>query len=97
MMTEGEVWKANAERNTKIEAERSLSSPPMSIRSKPGDRVVFMGRNGYNYELEEAKRCLSIGGTYTIKRIDVHNWSSSIELLEIPGKYFNTVMFRNEE
>lgn len=95
-MTEGEVWKANAERNARIEAERPLSFS-MDIYSKPGDRIVFMGRNGYEYQLQEAKLVLSIGGTYTIKRINVENWSSSVELLELPGKWFNTVMFRDAD
>ena len=93
---EAEGWKANAERNAKKEAERP-PSPTMDIYSEVGTRIVYTGTNGYDGDREQANRCLSIGGTYTVKKIDVEAWSSSVELLEVPGKYFNTVMFRESD
>lgn len=96
MMNVGEIWKANAERNARIEAERPQSDS-MDIYSAPGTRVVYMGINGYGSERDFANICLSIGGTYTVSMIDVGGWSSSVELLELPGKWFNTVMFRNAD
>lgn len=94
--TEGEVWKANAERNAQIEAEMYPDADSMDIYSPVGARIVFMGRNGRDAELESAKQSLVIGGTYTVARIGVEDWSSDVELLEAPGRYFNTVMFRNK-
>lgn len=96
-MTEGEVWKANAERNARIEAEMFLNAEPMDIYSPVGTRIVFMGRNGWDSELQSAKQSLSIGGTYTVANIIVEDWSSGVELLEAPGRFFNTVMFRNKQ
>ena len=93
---EGEVWKANAERNAQIEAEMYPYAQPMDIYSPVGARIVFMGRNGRDAELESAKQSLVISGTYTVARIGVGDSSSDVELLEAPGRYFNSVMFRNK-
>lgn len=92
-MNVGKVWKANAERNAQIEAERPQSDT-MDIYSDPGTRIVYMGKNGWPGQTDDANKSLSIGGTYTVKHINIGGWNSSVELLEIPGKYFNTVMFR---
>lgn len=93
-MTEGEVWKLNAERNAKIEAERPQSES-MDIYSEIGTRIVYMGKGGWPGQTDEANKCLSIGGTYTVNDINVSGFSSKVELLEVPNKRFNTVMFRN--
>jgi hypothetical protein len=90
-----EVWKLNAERMAKIEAEMHHNAESMDIYSPVGVRIVFMGRNGYEQQIVNAKQALAVGGTYTVACIIVENWSSSVELLEMPGRFFNTVMFRN--
>jgi len=65
----------------------------MDIYAKPGTQVVFEGEGGYKREVEDAINCgLHIGMAYTVKRTEVHNWMSYVELEEIEGK-FNTVMF----
>lgn len=90
-----EMWKANSIRNAEKELSYSLFNESMNIYTIPGTRIVYMGRNGYECDREQANVCLSIGGTYTVKYIDIDCSSSRVELEEVPGKYFNTVMFRN--
>ncbi len=86
------VWKANAERNTKIEAEKSRSLT-MDIYAKLGTSIRYLGVNGYDSDREYANKYLSVDSIYTVKRTEVGNWSSSVELLEFPDKLFNTVLF----
>lgn len=60
-----------------------------------GDKVIFLGRNGYNHELEYAKTVLTEGQVLTVIRSDVQNWSSTLQFEGITGrqKFFNSVMF----
>ena len=86
------AWKANAERNTKIETEKSQSLT-MDIYAKLGTSIKYLGVNGYDSDREYANKYLSVDCVYTVKQTNVGNWSSSVELLEFPDKLFNTVMF----
>lgn len=67
----------------------------MNIYSKEGSKLIYLGKNGEDYEREKANLFLKKGETYTVDRIDLHRSFSLVYLKEFPGMRFNTVMFRN--
>ena len=64
-----------------------------SDESPIGRQVVFLGKNGYEKELEQTKKLFSENQILTVKEIYVGRSSSTVEFQELPGKEFNTVMF----
>ncbi len=66
----------------------------MNIYSAPGTKVRFLNKNGYEYDLEHARKYLNTNRIYTVRNIDVGGWSSTVYLEEVPGEYFNTVCFK---
>lgn len=69
----------------------------MDIYAKPGTKVKYLGKNGYDAERERAKEFLEVGAVLTVKEIDVHSWVSYALFEEVPGVWFNTVMFEEVE
>lgn len=69
----------------------------MDIYSAPGTTVYFLNKNGYDSQRTEAAKIFTEGQALTVKNIDVGGWSSSVEFEELPGKWFNTVMFGVKE
>ena len=69
----------------------------MDIYSPAGTVVYFLDENGYDSEREHAREHLVKGQVLTVSEIDVGGWSSSVEFEELPGKWFNTVMFAHKE
>lgn len=70
----------------------------MNIYSKIGSKVVFAyPENGDKWDIEEAQKYLTLGDTYTIEKIDIHNWKTDVVLKEFPEIYFNSVQFKNKE
>lgn len=67
----------------------------MNIYSQENDKVKFLGKNGFDRELEMARGLLSTEIVYTVDCVDVGGWISYVYLKEIPDKSFNTVMFEN--
>ena len=65
----------------------------MDIYARPGTKVKFLGKNGYDYQLKEASEMFEVGLVLTVKSIEVGDSSSSVVFEEMPGKSFNTVMF----
>jgi hypothetical protein len=65
----------------------------MNIYARRGAKVRFLDRNGYDYQLETARRLLSKDGVYTVDRTDVHSWYTYVYLIEFPGEAFNSAMF----
>ena len=59
---------------------------------QPGEWHVFLGKNGYDDQLERALRTFFPGQLLLARRCNVGNWSSSVEFYGYPGSY-NTVMF----
>ena len=57
-----------------------------------GDWMKFLGRNGYNHELTNAKSIFTVGQSYEVESCEVGNWSHSIRFVGISGG-FNGVMF----
>lgn len=48
---------------------------------------------GYDHEKEQAKKLLELDRVYTVEFVEVGRSSSTVELLEFPGKRFNSVFF----
>lgn len=64
-----------------------------SVFPEVGDKVTFLDANGYEHELNTARKYFTKGESLTVKRIEIGAWSSYMEFEELPGKQFNTVMF----
>lgn len=65
----------------------------MDIYSPAGTVVYFLDQNGYESQREDARGYFTKGQALTISNIDVDSWSSTVTFKELPGKWFNTVMF----
>ena len=73
-----------------------MSGEVMDIHTPPGDKVIFTGVGGYDWDKEVARECgLEMGKMYTVELIDIDRWKSTVFLKEVPQRGFNTVMFRN--
>lgn len=57
-----------------------------------GDTAVFLAKNGYDHQLEEAKQLFEEGESLIVKRFNLGNWSSTVEFEGHKGS-FNSVMF----
>lgn len=57
-----------------------------------GDKMRFLGKNGYDSELAKAKQHFAVGTEYEVERCDVGDWSHTVEFVGIAGKW-NGVMF----
>jgi hypothetical protein len=65
---------------------------------RSGDIVEFAyPGNGYTIDQQQCARLLKEGRRYAVKSLDVHSWSTDVELEEFPGETFNSVMFRKVE
>lgn len=68
----------------------------MDIFGKPGKEVMVTNdtiKHGRESDQEKVKKHLTIGMPYTVERIDVHNWTTDVYLVEVPGVRFNSVSF----
>lgn len=75
----------------------ALAYDPMPLESEGGDRVRFTGYGGYESQQEHARKFLTVDAVYTVRHMEVGGWSSSVELVEVPGEFFNSVMFAAAE
>lgn len=60
---------------------------------KPGDRLRFLGRNGYDHEREAALKVMSPGDVFTVARCEVGGWEHRILFEEFKSRWWNGVMF----
>lgn len=58
-----------------------------------GDWMIFLGKNGYPFELEAAMKLFTIGQALLVEDCNVESWSHSVKFVGIPGR-FNGVMFK---
>ena len=67
----------------------------MEIKGSEGRKIAFKHPNaGYKYDQDLAKEHLELDKVYTIRRLEVHSWSSQVWLEDISGDVsFNTVLF----
>jgi hypothetical protein len=68
----------------------------MDIYSKWGSKIRydFVG-NGHPHDQETAKKHLHPGQVYTLSEARIGGSSTSIKVVEVPGVWFNSVMFSN--
>ncbi len=75
-----------------------VNTPVMSLEAKSGDRVVYMGINGWPGDTEHCERHgLVKGVSYVVSFVDVGQSSSSVYLRGQPGVRFNTVCFCDQQ
>lgn len=65
----------------------------MDIYSRPGTKVKFLGRNGYDFQLKDACKIFETGQILTVRDINVSEFSSTVVFEEYPERSFNVVMF----
>lgn len=80
----------NFQKNGQFFNERYLSDS-----SPKGRKIIFLNENGHGIEREIARQFFKEDQILTIKEIYVGRSSSTVEFLELPGKKFNTVMFKD--
>ena len=65
----------------------------MSEWPKPGDKMRFMNRNGYDHQLEEARKVFTTDQILTVKSCNVGRSDHRISFEEYPERSWNGVMF----
>ena len=72
----------------------NTGEPAFDLRGWPrnGQKVRFLNKNGYEYQLEKAKEAFNVDDEYTIKDCVVGMSSSYYKFEEVTGDW-NTVMF----
>lgn len=65
----------------------------MEINSPPGTVVYYLDENGYDGDREYARKFMQKYQILTVRQIDIGGWRTVVEFEEIPGKWFNSVMF----
>jgi len=67
----------------------------LNEKSPKGKKVKFLGRNGRGYELIYAKKIFELNQILTVKEIFIDDRFATVEFMEYPGLFFNTVMFKD--
>ena len=68
----------------------------MELFTPENKKVRFsFPKNGYDHDTKYSLEHLQVGAIYTVHKTNVHDFSSSIELKELPGKTFNLIQFEN--
>ena len=57
-----------------------------------GTKLIFLNKNGYDYQLEEAREKFVVGKLYTVVGGNIFRNDSVVEFEEVEGEW-NTVMF----
>lgn len=67
----------------------------MNIYTKKGEKVEYMGVNGYDSDLKHANQFLKRTQTYTVLETIVDAWHTDVILEEFPEEKFKSVHFKN--
>lgn len=68
----------------------------MNIYALEGHRVkVRYTDMGYDYQIERARKYLTIGEIYTVEYTEVHSESTEVFLKEVPDISFNSACFED--
>lgn len=69
----------------------------MNIYAQAGDKVTYLGENGYDAERDAIKRAgIKAGDILTVESTSVGSWSTYVTFEEIWGSH-NSVMFEDVE
>lgn len=79
-------------RNTRYKLVSEGEPSTHSEFPKPGEKMRFLNRNGYPFQLAEAKKLFRLDRLYTVESCEVGPWSSKLTFVGIRGSY-NSVMF----
>ena len=90
-------WQLAATIKEQLRERHDSPIQPMDLYSPSGTAVYFLDCNGYDTDLEEARKYFKRGQLLTVENISVRDWSSTVEFKELPGKQFNSVMFGAKE
>jgi len=64
------------------------------LHCEEGSKVRYdRPRSGWDGEKEAIAKVLTQGEVYTVKEIRIYSSYSDVELMEHPGRYFNTTFF----
>jgi hypothetical protein len=63
-----------------------------NTNTPPPGYAIFLGKNGYDHEREEALKILIVGQAYKVKEIHIGQSSTKYYLEDVPS-FFNSVMF----
>ena len=70
----------------------------MNIYAERGSKVRFANPTaGYEFDQEQCRKLLTLGAVYTVASTDVERFSTAVQLKEVPGVRFNSVMFEDAE
>lgn len=70
------------------------NTDPHSIGlARVGEKVRFLDENAYDNELKNAQEFFTRNQELTVENVSIGGWSSSYRFVELPHKFFNTVMF----
>jgi hypothetical protein len=67
----------------------------LDIYAKKGDKVRFLNKNGYDSQLEHARKHLKENELYTVVKTEVGGWMSYVYLEEVENHSFNTAHFED--
>lgn len=89
--------KAEAVIRAYLEAAPSPSPAPGVVEAAkrfpdPGDKMIFLNRNGYDSERERAASVFTAGKEYTVRDVSIGSWTTSLQFDEVEGRW-NSVMF----
>lgn len=67
----------------------------MNIYAEAGDKVVYLGENGYDWQREKIESLgVKVGDLLTVSYVDVREWITYVEFEEIDNMH-NSVMFED--
>lgn len=58
-----------------------------------GEKVVYTGENGYDWDKIHSKKYLKVGQVYEVSHAHVGNWHTDVYLAGFPNVAFNSVHF----
>lgn len=68
----------------------------MDIYAAPGSKVRYTHPlAGYLPDQKQATKHLTVAAEYTVDRTVVGDFSTKVSLVEVPGEWFNSVMFES--
>ena len=95
---ESTPWTEEQEKYLLKKIKKKNGGETMNIYAKRGDKVRFsFPNNGYSMDIEIAKERLKLGEIYTVDYTCVGQSNTSVKLLEVPDRLFNSVQFEDEE
>lgn len=68
----------------------------MRLDTKPGEKVRFLNKGGYEDQRRRALHLMVPGEIYEVEHLEVGSWFSYVTLKYIKGSH-NSVMFENVE